>query len=142
MWLMVNDNPDYVTNRVCVDSDPSLSCLLLPPPPTHPSPAVIASAIIINILVVRFLIETFLIQNVPWVKVCTLEFVKFLIIGLTVLVVAMPEGLPLAITISQAYSVKVCYIRATSANDTNCFCSEDSFLKLQFTCRLCFFVLF
>lgn len=34
-------------------------------------------------------------------------FVKFFIIGVTVLVVAVPEGLPLAVTISLAYSVKV-----------------------------------
>uniref|UniRef100_A0A8C4SG94 Calcium-transporting ATPase n=1 Tax=Erpetoichthys calabaricus TaxID=27687 RepID=A0A8C4SG94_ERPCA len=33
-------------------------------------------------------------------------FVKFFIIGVTVLVVAVPEGLPLAVTISLAYSVK------------------------------------
>ena len=32
--------------------------------------------------------------------------VSFLIIGVTVLVVAIPEGLPLAVTISLAYSVK------------------------------------
>ena len=32
--------------------------------------------------------------------------VKFIIIGVTVLVVAVPEGLPLAVTISLAFSVK------------------------------------
>jgi P-type Ca2+ transporter type 2B len=32
--------------------------------------------------------------------------VKFVIIGVTVLVVAVPEGLPLAVTLSLAYSVK------------------------------------
>ncbi|OMJ69081.1 hypothetical protein SteCoe_33300 [Stentor coeruleus] len=35
-----------------------------------------------------------------------LLLVKFLIIGITVLVVAIPEGLPLAVTISLAYSIK------------------------------------
>ena len=34
-------------------------------------------------------------------------FVKFVIIGVTVLVVAVPEGLPLAVTLALAYSVKV-----------------------------------
>jgi P-type Ca2+ transporter type 2B len=34
------------------------------------------------------------------------ELLSFLIVGITVLVVAVPEGLPLAITISLAYSVK------------------------------------
>ena len=33
-------------------------------------------------------------------------YVKFIIIGVTVLVVAVPEGLPLAVTLSLAYSVK------------------------------------
>lgn len=36
------------------------------------------------------------------------EFVRYFIIGVTVLVVAVPEGLPLAVTLSLAYSVKVC----------------------------------
>ena len=34
------------------------------------------------------------------------EFVHFFIIAITVVVVAMPEGLPLAVTLSLAYSVK------------------------------------
>lgn len=34
------------------------------------------------------------------------NYVKFIIIGVTVLVVAVPEGLPLAVTLSLAYSVK------------------------------------
>lgn len=46
-----------------------------------------------------------------WMTECTpvyvQYFVKFFIIGVTVLVVAVPEGLPLAVTISLAYSVKV-----------------------------------
>jgi len=35
------------------------------------------------------------------------RFVRYLITGITVLVVAVPEGLPLAVTISLAYAVKV-----------------------------------
>lgn len=69
------------------------------------------SAITVIILVVLFVVDTFWIQNLPWVKDCTpiymQFFVKFFIIGVTVLVVAVPEGLPLAVTISLAYSVKV-----------------------------------
>lgn len=69
------------------------------------------SAITVIILVVRFVIDTFWVQNLPWTKDCTPVyiqfFVKFFIIGITVLVVAVPEGLPLAVTISLAYSVKV-----------------------------------
>ena len=52
-----------------------------------------------------------MIQRRPWLAECTpiyvQYFVKFFIIGVTVLVVAVPEGLPLAVTISLAYSVKV-----------------------------------
>lgn len=33
-------------------------------------------------------------------------FVNFIIIGVTVLVIAVPEGLPLAITLALTYSVK------------------------------------
>uniref|UniRef100_A0A672NNZ8 Calcium-transporting ATPase n=1 Tax=Sinocyclocheilus grahami TaxID=75366 RepID=A0A672NNZ8_SINGR len=68
------------------------------------------SAITVLILVVLFLVDTFWIQGLPWIKDCTpiyiQFFVKFFIIGVTVLVVAVPEGLPLAVTISLAYSVK------------------------------------
>ncbi|XP_077066920.1 plasma membrane calcium-transporting ATPase 4 isoform X2 [Siphateles boraxobius] len=68
------------------------------------------SAITVLILIVFFLVDTFWIQGLPWIKECTpiyiQFFVKFFIIGVTVLVVAVPEGLPLAVTISLAYSVK------------------------------------
>uniref|UniRef100_A0A0S7F0K6 P-type Cu(+) transporter n=3 Tax=Poeciliopsis prolifica TaxID=188132 RepID=A0A0S7F0K6_9TELE len=68
------------------------------------------SAVTVIILVVLFLVDTFWYQGLPWVKDCTpiyiQFFVKFFIIGVTVLVVAVPEGLPLAVTISLAYSVK------------------------------------
>lgn len=70
------------------------------------------SALTVLILITRFLIDTFWIQGVPWANECLpiyVQFlVKFFIIGVTVLVVAVPEGLPLAVTISLAYSVKVC----------------------------------
>ena len=35
-------------------------------------------------------------------------FVNHFIVGVTVLVVAVPEGLPLAVTLALAYSVRVC----------------------------------
>lgn len=77
------------------------------------------SAITVIILVVLFVVDTFWIQNLPWVKDCTpiyiQFFVKFFIIGVTVLVVAVPEGLPLAVTISLAYSVKVTMLQTTDA---------------------------
>lgn len=71
----------------------------------------IMSAITVLILILYFVIDNFVIQRRPWLAECTpiyiQYFVKFFIIGVTVLVVAVPEGLPLAVTISLAYSVKV-----------------------------------
>ncbi|KAM4860540.1 plasma membrane calcium-transporting ATPase 4 isoform 2-T2 [Thomomys bottae] len=68
------------------------------------------SAVTVLILILYFVIDTFVIQGRPWLRECTpiyiQYFVKFFIIGVTVLVVAVPEGLPLAVTISLAYSVK------------------------------------
>ncbi|XP_060621911.2 plasma membrane calcium-transporting ATPase 2 isoform X8 [Anolis sagrei] len=70
----------------------------------------VMSAITVIILVLYFTIENFVISKKPWLPECTpvyvQYFVKFFIIGVTVLVVAVPEGLPLAVTISLAYSVK------------------------------------
>lgn len=69
------------------------------------------SAITVIILVLYFTVDTFVVNKKPWLTECTpvyvQYFVKFFIIGVTVLVVAVPEGLPLAVTISLAYSVKV-----------------------------------
>ncbi|KAM7007004.1 plasma membrane calcium-transporting ATPase 2 isoform 8-T22 [Tautogolabrus adspersus] len=68
------------------------------------------SAVTVIILVLFFAIDNFVLQKLPWLPECTpiyvQYFVKFFIIGVTVLVVAVPEGLPLAVTISLAYSVK------------------------------------
>ncbi|XP_061543782.1 plasma membrane calcium-transporting ATPase 3b isoform X7 [Phycodurus eques] len=70
----------------------------------------VMSAITVIILVLYFVIDTFVVEGHVWVTECTpvyiQYFVKFFIIGVTVLVVAVPEGLPLAVTISLAYSVK------------------------------------
>ncbi|XP_067880289.1 plasma membrane calcium-transporting ATPase 3-like isoform X8 [Heterodontus francisci] len=70
----------------------------------------VMSAITVIILVLYFVVETFWIKGNAWITECTpvyvQHFVKFFIIGVTVLVVAVPEGLPLAVTISLAYSVK------------------------------------
>lgn len=69
------------------------------------------SAVTVIILILYFVIDTFAVQGRSWIAECTpiyiQYFVKFFIIGVTVLVVAVPEGLPLAVTISLAYSVKV-----------------------------------
>lgn len=59
------------------------------------------------ILVVQFCVKTFAIEGKQWSNTYANTLVKHLIIGVTVLVVAVPEGLPLAVTLSLAYSVKV-----------------------------------
>lgn len=58
------------------------------------------------ILVIQFCIHTFVIEQKPWKNTYANNLVRHLIIGVTVLVVAVPEGLPLAVTLSLAYSVK------------------------------------
>jgi P-type Ca2+ transporter type 2B len=50
--------------------------------------------------------QTFGIDDENWGREYWGDFVSFIIIGITVLVVAIPEGLPLAVTIALAYSVK------------------------------------
>lgn len=59
------------------------------------------------ILVLRFCIEAFAVRHLAWENKYIEQFVKFFIIGVTVLVVAVPEGLPLAVTLALAYSVRV-----------------------------------
>nr|ACC91880.2 plasma membrane Ca++ transporting ATPase 4 variant x/b [Mus musculus] len=70
----------------------------------------IMSVLTVVILILYFVVDNFVIQRREWLPECTpvyiQYFVKFFIIGVTVLVVAVPEGLPLAVTISLAYSVK------------------------------------
>ena len=59
------------------------------------------------ILTLKFVIEEFGIHRRSWNPATDYsELLHFVIIGVTVLVVAVPEGLPLAVTISLAFSVK------------------------------------
>uniref|UniRef100_UPI003B674C76 plasma membrane calcium-transporting ATPase 4 isoform X1 n=1 Tax=Notamacropus eugenii TaxID=9315 RepID=UPI003B674C76 len=68
------------------------------------------SALTVLVLILSFVINTFGVQGqslkMECIPIYIQYFVKFFIIGITVLVVAVPEGLPLAVTISLAYSVK------------------------------------
>lgn len=59
------------------------------------------------IMFMKFSIQTYAINGDPWEIHHARRFVTFIITGITVLVVAVPEGLPLAVTLSLAYSVKV-----------------------------------
>nr|XP_028585220.1 plasma membrane calcium-transporting ATPase 1-like [Podarcis muralis]XP_028585221.1 plasma membrane calcium-transporting ATPase 1-like [Podarcis muralis] len=68
------------------------------------------SIITVTVLIAYFLVQTFVIEKHTWTAECTPIYIQyivtFFIIGVTILVVAVPEGLPLAVTISLAYSVK------------------------------------
>uniref|UniRef100_A0ACB8F8L7 ATPase, Ca transporting, plasma membrane n=1 Tax=Sphaerodactylus townsendi TaxID=933632 RepID=A0ACB8F8L7_9SAUR len=68
------------------------------------------SILTVAVLMGSFVIKHFIIEKRIWAAECTpiyiQHMVQFFIIGVTILVVAVPEGLPLAVTISLAYSVK------------------------------------
>ncbi|RHZ31091.1 hypothetical protein DYB26_006314, partial [Aphanomyces astaci] len=67
----------------------------------------LAMAIIVFVAMsVRYSVNTFAIEKQAWSKSCAEEYLNFLIVAITVLVVAIPEGLPLAVTIALAFSVK------------------------------------
>jgi len=64
------------------------------------------SLITVIILSVTFSVDEFYYNQTEWNLYYVNYYVKFVIVGVTVLVVAVPEGLPLAVTLSLAYSVK------------------------------------
>lgn len=66
---------------------------------------VVAGATVI-ILIVRYCITRYAIEKQPFQTSDIAHFVNFIIVGVTVLVIAVPEGLPLAITLALTYSVK------------------------------------
>lgn len=67
----------------------------------------VAATLSILVLLMRFIIEEFAIKGRRFNSSTDLShLLEIFIIGVTVLVVAVPEGLPLAVTISLAYSVK------------------------------------
>lgn len=47
-----------------------------------------------------------MVQGLPWDWAYLSDYLHFLITSITILVVAVPEGLPLAVTLSLAFSVK------------------------------------
>nr|CDS30090.2 plasma membrane calcium transporting ATPase [Hymenolepis microstoma] len=67
---------------------------------------VLASATVL-ILIIKFCVVEFGQKRETWESGRHLrQLIHFFIIGVTILVVAVPEGLPLAVTLSLAYSVK------------------------------------
>ena len=67
---------------------------------------VAAALLTIIVMVLQFSIRKYVNEKASWKNQHLNAYVNAFITGLTVLVVAVPEGLPLAVTISLAYSVK------------------------------------
>jgi len=59
------------------------------------------------ILVERFCVETFVVRGLPWHNAYVEDLVDYATISITLLVVAVPEGLPLAVVLALAVSIKV-----------------------------------
>jgi len=59
------------------------------------------------VLVVRFSVETFVEQGLPWSNYYIQNILDYVTISITLLVVTVPEGLPLAVVLALAYSIKV-----------------------------------
>ena len=66
----------------------------------------IAAVLSMVVLILRFCITTYVVDDEGWKSHHASEILDSFIVGVTVLVVAIPEGLPLAVTIALAYSVK------------------------------------
>ncbi|XP_060075457.1 plasma membrane calcium-transporting ATPase 2-like isoform X2 [Ylistrum balloti] len=68
------------------------------------------AVVTVLVLIIKFCITEFVTYQHEWTSDKTAEyieqFVSYFIIGVTVLVVAVPEGLPLAVTLALAYSVR------------------------------------
>jgi magnesium-transporting ATPase (P-type) len=64
-----------------------------------------SAILIVAVLLIRFAIERISQEDFDHSKHWG-ELIRFFILGITVVVVAIPEGLPLSVTISLAYSVK------------------------------------
>jgi magnesium-transporting ATPase (P-type) len=61
------------------------------------------------ILVIRMCIVEFAVKQRPWSNTYIKYVLNYLIQAITVIVVAVPEGLPLAVTLALAFAVRVCY---------------------------------
>lgn len=64
----------------------------------------ISAIVIVCVMCIRFGVERGI--NDDWESSMVVTIIGYFIIGITVVVVAIPEGLPLAVTLSLAYSTK------------------------------------
>ena len=65
----------------------------------------ISAIFIVIVLIIRFVIMKE-VKDLSWSGKDAVKILDFFIIGVTVIVVAIPEGLPLSVTLSLAFSVK------------------------------------
>lgn len=65
----------------------------------------VAGIFVVAVLIIRLLIHDIIDQGFD-VSRDLPEIIKYLIIGITLLVAAIPEGLPLAVTLTLAFSMK------------------------------------
>jgi P-type E1-E2 ATPase len=93
-----------------------------------------SALLIVLVLMIRFAAERGIQEKWDHSKHWA-ELVNFFIIGVTVVVVAIPEGLPLSVTLSLAYSVKKMLkdnnlVRKMQACETmggaDCICSDKT----------------
>eukprot|EP01135_Chromosphaera_perkinsii_P003626 Nk52_evm5s250 gene=Nk52_evmTU5s250 len=66
----------------------------------------VIAVVCVLVMTIRFLIEKLGIDKTGWESGYFGDLLSFFIVGITILVVAVPEGLPLAVTLSLAFSVK------------------------------------
>ena len=78
----------------------------------------IAAGCTFIILVLRMFIKELLIENKPWSNKYIKYIISFLIQGITVIVVAVPEGLPLAVTLALAFAVRVRFYKYLNSLNT------------------------
>uniref|UniRef100_A0A8L8KKK6 Calcium-transporting ATPase n=1 Tax=Heligmosomoides polygyrus TaxID=6339 RepID=A0A8L8KKK6_HELPZ len=64
------------------------------------------AAVALVVLITRFCIEHYVRDGIPFSIADIQMFVKFFIIAVTILVISIPEGLPLAIALALTYSVR------------------------------------
>jgi magnesium-transporting ATPase (P-type) len=67
----------------------------------------IAALFTFVLLLVRMAIEEFAINQNQWSNIYIKYIISYLIQAITVIVVAVPEGLPLAVTLALAFAVRV-----------------------------------
>jgi len=66
---------------------------------------IIAAALTFTALILRWTIGDYGVDKIPWEWEHLIKLVHFFIIAVTIIVVAVPEGLPLAVTLALAYSM-------------------------------------